>query len=248
MTIRAVIVEDEPLARKALRGFVAGVEWLETVGEAADGREAVRLIDALEPDLVFLDVRLPELSGLEVLERIRHEPAVVFTTAYDRFAVAAFELEAIDYLVKPFGEERFRETLERVRRRLAERDAAPGDPPGERARAALGAGPFRRLFARRADGIVPIPLDSVTHIEAADDYVTVHSRGETHLLRVTLAELAARLDPERFLRVHRSHVVNLDAVESIREHDGRRLVVVLRDGHRVVASRAGSQKLRELAP
>jgi len=244
--IRALLVEDEPLARKALRDFVAEVEWLETVGEAADGREALRLIDSLEPDLVFLDVQLPELSGLDVLEQIRHEPAVVFTTAFDRYAVAAFELEAIDYLIKPFGADRFRETLERVRRRLAA-DAAPGEPLGERARAALGRGPLTRLFARRADGIVPIPLETVAHIEAADDYVTVHSRGERHLLHVTLAELAARLDPGRFLRVHRSHVVNLDAVEAIREHDSRRLVVHLRDGQRVVASRTGSQALRDLA-
>jgi two-component system LytT family response regulator len=245
MKVRALIVEDEPLARKALRDFVRGVEWLETLGEAADGREAVRMIDALEPDLVFLDVKLPELTGLEVLERIRHEPAVVFTTAYDRFAVAAFELEAIDYLVKPFGEERFRETLERVRRRLS--DAADGGSGRERARAALGEGPLKRLFARRSDGIVPIPLETVTHIEAADDYVTVHSRGETHLLHVTLGELAGRLDPERFLRIHRSHIVNLDEIAAIREHDNRRLVVVLRDGQQIVASRSGSRDLRGLA-
>jgi two-component system LytT family response regulator len=171
---------------------------------------------------------------------------VVFTTAYDRFAVAAFELEAIDYLIKPFGEERFRETLERVRRRLAE-SAASGDGARERARAALGGAPLRRLFARRADGIVPIPLDQVSHIEGADDYVTVHSRGETYLLHVTLAELEVRLDPERFRRVHRSHIVNLDEIAAIREHDERRLVVILRDGQQVVASRAGSRELRGLA-
>jgi two-component system LytT family response regulator len=244
MKVRALIVEDEPLARKALRQFVRGVEWLETVAEAADGREAVRLIDTLEPDLVFLDVRMPELSGLEVLERIRHEPAVVFTTAYDRYAVAAFELEAIDYLIKPFGEGRFRETLERVRRRLA---SSGEDPARVRARAALGGGPLKRLFARRANGIVPIPLDEVSHIEAADDYVTVHSRGETYLLHVTLAELADRLDPERFFRIHRSHIVNLDEIASIREHGDRRLVVVLRDGQRIVGSRSGSRALRGMS-
>lgn len=245
MRIRALIVEDEPLARQALRSFVRGVAWLETVGEAADGLEAARRIDELAPDLVFLDVRLPELSGLEVLERIRHRPAVVFTTAYDRFAVAAFELEAIDYLVKPFGEERFRETLERVRRRLAAAGGADGD--GERARRALGGDPLTRLFARRPDGIVPIPLETVTRIEAAGDYVSVHSGGGTHLLLVTMGELAARLDPRRFLRVHRSHIVNLDQVASLRAHDERRLAVRLKDGTEIVASRAGSRELRGMS-
>jgi two-component system LytT family response regulator len=243
--MRVLIVEDEPLARKTLRDFVRGVDWLETVGEAGDGLEAVRLIDELEPDLVFLDVSMPELSGLEVLQRIQHDPAVVFTTAYDRFAVAAFELEAIDYLIKPFGEERFRATLERVRRRLVE-DARSG-AARERASAALGAGPLRRLFARNADGIVPISLDAVSHIEAADDYVTVHSRGSTHLLHVTLAELEARLDPERFLRIHRSHIVNVDEIASIRDHGDRRFVVTLRDGQRIVASRSASRVLRDMA-
>ncbi|MGQ0720771.1 MAG: LytR/AlgR family response regulator transcription factor [Candidatus Eiseniibacteriota bacterium] len=246
MKTRVVIVEDEPLARKTLGDYVRGVDWLESVGEAADGREAVELIDALEPDLVFLDVKLPELSGLEVLQTIRHDPAVVFTTAYDRFAVAAFELEAIDYLIKPFGEERFRTTLERVRRRLTEGGRAQA-AAGERARAALGSGPLKRLFARRADGIVPILLERVSHIEAADDYVTVHVGGVTHLLHVTLGELESRLDPERFLRIHRSHIVNLDEIASIRDHGDRRLAVTLRDGQRIVASRSGSRALRDMA-
>jgi two-component system LytT family response regulator len=246
MRVRTVIVEDEPLARDVLRDFVRGVDWLETVGEAGDGSEAVRLIDELEPDLVFLDVKLPEVSGLEVLQRITHQPAVVFTTAYERFAVVAFELEAIDYLIKPFGEERFRSTLERVRRRLAE-EGADGKAARDRARAALAGGHLKRLFARRADGIVPIPLDTVSHFEAADDYVSVHSRGETHLLHVTLGELETRLDPERFLRIHRSHIVNVDQIATIREHDDRRLVVILRDGQRIVASRSGSRDLRGLA-
>lgn len=243
MKVRALVVEDEPLARRALLAFVRAVDWLESVGEAADGREAVRLIDALEPDLVFLDVRLPEWSGLDVLKRIRHEPAVVFTTAYDRFAVAAFELEAIDYLVKPFGEERFRATLERVRRRLGVARDGARDRGGE----ALAGGPLTRLFARRADGIVPIPIDSVTHFEAADDYVSVHAAGESHLIHVAMAELAARLDPRRFVRIHRSHIVNLAAIAAIRAHDERRLVVILEGGREIVASRTGSRDLRALA-
>jgi two-component system LytT family response regulator len=241
-----LVVEDEPLSRRALRSLVEEVDWLDLVGEAADGRQAVERIDALRPDLVFLDVHMPELSGIEVLSRVEHRPAVVFTTAFDRYAVAAFELEAIDYLIKPFGRKRFHATLERVRRRLA--SASEWLPPAaERARAALGDGPLERLFAHRGDRIVPLPVAEVTRIEACDDYTEVHCRGETYLVHLRLADLERRLDPARFVRVHRSHIVNLDRVEQMRPHDERRLAIRLADGSTVVASRIGSQKLRELS-
>lgn len=239
--VRAVIVEDEPHARENLRGFAAGVEWLTVVGEAADGASAVALIDREEPDLAFLDVCLPELSGLEVLERIRHQPAVVFTTAHDRFALAAFEIGALDYLLKPFGRQRFETMLGRVRQRLEQRAA----PAAERAKAAFGT-PLRRLFARTRDGIVPIDVRTIRRIEASGDYVEVHGEAGRHLLHTTLGELAARLDPETFCQIHRSHVVNLDAVEVLVPFDARRLLVRLRDGTEIVASRTASERLREM--
>lgn len=244
MIARALIVEDEPLARQVLRDHLAEEDWLELAGEAADGLTAVRLIDELQPDLVFLDVRLPELSGLEVLERIRHRPAVVFTTAYDRYAVAAFELEALDYLVKPFGRRRFRATLERVRRKLE--GGAPKPSAAESVRSALSGQPLRRLFAREGGRILPIPVDSIVRIEARDDYAEVHTAERSYLLHLSLTELEARLDPERFCRVHRSHILNLDHVALLQPHDDRRLLIRLKDGSRVIASRAASQRLREL--
>lgn len=243
MAIRTLIVEDEPLARQALRDLLGEVDWIELLDEAADGRSAVRLIDALEPELLFLDVHLPELSGLEVLEHARHRPAVVFTTAYDRYAVSAFELEAIDYLVKPFGRRRLLATLERVRRRLADRPAElPSD--GDRARAALGERRLERLYARTRDRIVPIAVVRVARIEGAGDYSAVWADGRRHLLATRLHELEARLDPGRFLRIHRSHIVNLAHVAEVRRHDERRLLVVLRDGTELIASRSGSARLR----
>jgi len=242
--IRALIVEDEPLARRVLRDLIAQVDWLELIGEAEDGLRALERIAALKPDLLFLDVEMPELSGLEVLERIEHHPAVVFTTAYDRYAVAAFELEAIDYLVKPFGRSRFEATLERLRRKWQEPETLVRGP--ERPRAALSGGPLRRLFARLGDRIVPIPVPAITRIEAYDDYVAVHADGKRHLLNLTLSDLETRLDPERFWRVHRSHIVQLDAITLMRPYDDRRLVLTLSDGSEVVASRAGSQRLRGL--
>ena len=243
--IRALIVEDEPHPRRALRELVLAVDWLELVGEAADGRQAVERIDELRPDLLFLDVQMPELSGIEVLERIEHQPAVVFTTAFDRYAVAAFELEAIDYLIKPFGRRRFHATLDRVRRRLGDPEQLP--PPRERVRVALSGGPLRRVFARKGNRIVPLPIGQVTRIEACDDYTEVHCRGETFLLDLRLQELEQRLDPDRFIRVHRSHVINLDHVKQMKPHGDRRLEIHLVDGSMVIASRSGSQKLRELS-
>jgi two-component system LytT family response regulator len=243
--VRVLVVEDEPLPRRALRGLIEEIDWLELVGEAADGVQAVERIDALHPDLVFLDVQMPEISGIEVLNRIAHRPAVVFTTAFDRYAVAAFELEAIDYLIKPFGRKRFRTTIERVRRRLAD-DGQPRSPV-ERIGAALNDEPLERIFARVRDRIVPLQLVDVTRIEACDDYSEVHSGGKTYLLHLRLQELEQRLDPRRFVRVHRSHLINLDHVVQMRSHDDRRLSVELGDGSTVVASRAGSQKLRRMA-
>lgn len=244
MAFRTLIAEDEPLARRSLREMIQEVEWLDLVGEATDGRQAVTQIDELKPDLVFLDVRMPELSGIEVLETVTHDPAIVFTTAYDRYAVTAFELEAIDYLIKPFGRRRFLATLDRVRKRLDAAEPDHGDR--SRARSALRKQPIRRLFARKGDRIFPIPIEAIIRIESCDDYCMVHADGKSHLLNLRLTELAARLDPERFLRVHRSHIVNLEQVSEMVPHDERRLMILLRDGSEVVASRAGSQRLREL--
>jgi two-component system LytT family response regulator len=238
--VRALIVEDEPHARASLRDYASGVEWLTIVGEAADGAEAVRLVDALEPDLLFLDICLPESSGLQVLERMRHHPEIVFTTAHNHYAVVAFEIGALDYLLKPFGRERFQTAMERVRSRLRSSVSAR-----DRAQSAFDK-PLRRLFARTRDAIVPIDVRTIDHISAAGDYAEVHTGRGTHLLHTTLAELMTRLDPDVFRQVHRSHIVNLDAVVKLVPFDARRLLIKLRDGGEIVASRSASEELRNL--
>jgi two-component system, LytTR family, response regulator len=236
--VRAVIAEDEELARTALRRLVSEVEWVELVGEAGDGQAAVEAIDRLRPDLVFLDVMLPELTGLEVLQHVRHQPLVVFTTAYERFAVTAFELEALDYLVKPFGSRRFHETMERVRRRF--------QGEGGRAQGAeLPAGPLERLFARVGSRIVPVAVREVSHFQAEGDYVRAFVGGASHLLYVPLAQLEERLQLP-FLRIHRSHMINVDSVQRVERHDERRYVVFLKDGSRIVASRSGTAALKKM--
>ena len=238
--VRTVIVEDEPHARTSLREYVKDVAWLHLVGEAGDGAEAVRVIDRARPDLVFLDVSLPEFSGLEVVARIQHTPDVVFTTAYDRFALTAFEVGALDYLLKPFGKQRFESMLERLEKRLQISVSA-----AERARNAFGT-PLRRLFARTREGIEPIDVSAIVHIQASGDYVDVFSNGRRHLLHMSMSELASRLDPEVFTQVHRSHIVNMDAIEKLVPFDQRRLMIKLKNGEEIVASRAGSDALRSL--
>lgn len=244
MAIRVLLVEDEPLARKTLRAFLGELADVAVVGEATTGPEAVRLVDEEKPDLLVLDVELPELSGLEVLDRIRHEADVVFTTAYDEHAVAAFELGALDYLVKPFGRERFRDAMSRARRRRADRDAAEVGPR-RRARETLREAPLERVFVRSGRRIVPVRMADVSRLEARGDYVALHHDGDTHLVKLTMKELERRLEGRRFVRVHRSHIVNLDHLVEAEDEDDRRLRLRLRDGSEVVASRSGSRKLRE---
>ena len=241
--IRALIAEDEAVARESLREYLAATGGVEIVAEAVDGKSALALADELRPDLLFLDVRLPELTGLEVARRLRHPAEIIFTTAYDRFAVAAFEIGALDYLVKPFGRERLAAGVARVRARLGQTAVHAG----ERVRSSLAEGPLTRLFARHGDRIVPIAVDAITRIQAQGDYAEVHARDGVYLLHVTLGELTARLDPARFLQVHRSHIVNLDAVLHLKPYDDRRLAITLQDGTVVVASRAASEQLRHLA-
>jgi len=186
-SIRTVIVEDEPLARQTIKDFLAGESWLHLVGEAADGHSAVRLIDELRPDLVFLDVRMPGLSGLHVLENIQHDPEVVFTTAYDDHAVTAFELEALDYILKPFGRARFRQVLERIKRRLVLDREHRGPSVRNRASRLRKDGTTEyllRLLVRDARGrIVHVPVAEITRLIGADDYAEVYANATSYLVR-----------------------------------------------------------------
>jgi two-component system, LytTR family, response regulator len=240
----AVLVEDEPLAQRRLRELLQDVPWLRLIGEASNGRDAIATIDELRPDLVFLDVQLPGHSGIDVLTRVRHAPEVIFTTAYEQFAVTAFELGALDYLLKPFGRERFQRAMGRARPAL-ERHASE-TPAAERAKETLTTGPIRRLFVREAGRIVPIRVVSIEWLQACDDYVIAHADGKRFTINLTLSELERRLDPRVFVRVHRSSVVNLDHVASWTPYDGSRFRITLRSGTQIMASRQRSRVLRDL--
>jgi two-component system LytT family response regulator len=238
-----MIAEDEPLARRRLSDLVRAEPDLELVAAAADGDEAARLLDELEPDLLFLDVRMPGRSGIAVLESAAHRPTVVFTTAYDHYALAAFELAAADYLLKPFGPDRFRAALERVRAAL---NRQPGDV-APRLRDIEDTRPLKRIFVRDRASILPVNVQDIAWLEARDDYVAAHVSDRQFLLSIRLQELEDRLDTEQFARIHRSHIVNLDHIRAVHAHDAARMLVELDTGARIIASRTGSQRLRKLA-
>jgi two-component system LytT family response regulator len=243
--VTAVVADDDALSRDRIKDLSADTGLVDVIGEAADGRSAVRLIDELTPQVAFLDIRMPLMDGLQVLESLTHQPAVVFTTAHGEYAVRAFELTAVDYLLKPFGLDRFRAAVERATEMRLQPDLVPAS---ERIKAVMSRGtePVDRLFVRDRESIIPISVANVTRIEADGDYVLVHQAGKRHLMRASLQDLEESLG-EAFLRVHRSHLVNLDHVDRFEPHDASRLSVLLSDGSRVVASRARSQELRRMA-
>ncbi len=245
--IRALIVDDEPLARRALRTLLADEPSVHLVGEARDGPEAITALRRLQPELVFLDVRLPGASGLEVLEQAQADVRVIFTTAHDDYAIAAFELGAIDYLRKPFGRERLMRAVARARPQVlaARRTHGASAPLADQLRYAGDHElPRRRIFVRDEGTVLPLRCEEIVRCESDGDYVVVHARGRQFPVYLNLADLVLQLDSEQFVRVHRSHLVNLDHVASVAPHDPSRLAVTMKDGSQVVASRSGTQLLR----
>lgn len=245
MNIRAVIVDDEDLARQILREYLRGEPDVEIVAECANGFDAVKAVAESKPDLLFLDVQMPKLDGFEVLELIGNEVAVVFVTAYDQYAMKAFDAAAVDYLLKPFDLERFRTALQRVRRRLGEAASTPN--AADLKAAAQAPGHYtRRIVVKDGTRVHIIPIAQLDYAEAQDDYVALHSAGRTYLKQQTISSLESSLDPMRFVRVHRSYLVNLDRVAKIEPYTKDTRLAVLSDGSQVPVSRAGYLRLKEL--
>jgi two-component system LytT family response regulator len=248
--VRILVVDDEPLARRKLAALIADVPWTSQVGEARDGASALEAVARLRPDIVFLDIQMPELSGIQVLERLRElepAPAVIFTTAFDQYAVTAFELEAIDYLLKPFGHRRFLAALERARNLV---QMQGGVATLDRARALLSpraGAPFDRIFVRDGSAVLPLLLADIERIEAQDDYVMIHTQRKRYLVSLRIRDLENRLPNPPFLRVHRSHIVNLDQVDRLAGLDDARFEVRMKNGALVPVSRARSQEIRRLS-
>lgn len=243
MKVTTLIVDDEPVARAGLRAMLGAFDWVEVAGEAGDGTSAVEAIDRLRPELVFLDVQMPGLLGTDVARRIEHRPFIIFTTAYSQHAVTAFEVCAVDYLLKPFGAVRLSAAMDRVRSALGEPTSAG---VLERLSGALGGGPISRLFVRTGGALVPLAVSRVTRFEAEGDYVIAHVGATRHVLSLPLSRLEERLDAQRFVRVHRAHIVNLDHVRAFRPDARGNLRAELADGAQVPVSRSRAQALRRL--
>lgn len=238
--VKTLIVDDEPIARAGLRRLLDEIEWIECVGEAANGTDALQAIATLRPELVFLDIAMPGLSGVEVLRRLDDPPYVVFTTAFAEHAITAFELGAIDYLLKPFGAERLEASLSRVRAAIGEPRLSMLDRVGE----AFGHGPISRLFVRSGRAVVPLAVAEVERFEAVGDYVCVCIGAAQHLLHVSLNRLEQRLDAQQFVRIHRAHIVNLDFVATFKRELAGNVIAEMRSGNRLPVSRAKAQELR----
>lgn len=237
MKLRALIVDDEMVARRRIRRLLTAEADIVVAAECADGVSAVNAIERERPDLVFLDIQMPELDGFGVLRRIdlRELPSIVFVTAYDRYALRAFDVHAIDYLLKPFTRERFRRALGRARQQIGRRE-----DPGLSALAEALRNPPRylnRVAVRTASRIVLVDLADIDWIEAADNYVRLHSRRREYLLRETLASLEQQLDPQRFARIHRSAIVQIDRIAELHPAKHGDMDVVLKTGEILTLSR-----------
>jgi len=246
--LRALIVDDEDLARRLVREYLQGHADIDIVGECENGLDAVKQIGALQPDLVFLDIQMPRLTGLEVLELTGRRAGVIFTTAYDEHAIKAFELHAVDYLLKPFSKARFDDALARARAlhapaAQASESAAKG---GLDALVTRKTGPLERILIRDREQVHVIAIEQVECIEAQGDYLAIHVDGKCHLKPQRISEIEEQLDAARFLRVHRSFIISLAHLQAIERPGPDRHAARLRSGKRVPISRSGYEKLRTL--
>jgi len=244
-TLRAVIVDDEELARDFLREMLRPHPEITIGAECGNGFEALKAIAETAPDLLFLDVQMPKLDGFEVLELMesgtQKPPAVIFVTAYDQYALRAFDAQAVDYLLKPFDQERFERALERAKARLGERRV----PAGLAAEARAPERRPERIVVKDGPKIHVIPLEKLDYVEARDDYIELHSAGRSYLKQQPIASLEAMLDPARFVRVHRSVIVNLERVTRIEPYAKDSRIAILSDGTRLPVSRSGYARLMD---
>jgi two-component system, LytTR family, response regulator len=242
-TLRALIVDDEELARQILREYAREIAGLEIVAECSNGFDAVKTISEVKPDLVFLDVQMPKLDGFEVLELLDTMPAVIFVTAYDQYAMRAFEAHAVDYLLKPFHPDRLKKAIDRARARIGELMPFPA------ALSAAARPPERkleRIVVKDGSKVHIIPVDRLDYVEAQDDYISLHSENRNYLKQQTISNIEGQLDPARFARVHRSYIINLERIIRIEPFTKDSRVAILKDGAKIPVSRSGLSKLNTL--
>ena len=247
--MKALIIDDEDLARAVVREHLAAHPDVEVAAECANGFEALKASAQHQPDLIFLDIQMPKLDGFEVLELLEAEgkrPAVVFVTAYDQHALRAFEAHAVDYLLKPFSRERFDAALAKARALHVAPSAMPVPAAIDLAAAARQGRPLERIVVKDGPKVTVVHLDRLDWVQAQDDYVLLRTEGKNLLKQQTLASLETQLDASRFIRIHRSYILNLDRLVRVEQDSKEHRDAILRDGARLPVSRAGYQRLREL--
>jgi two-component system, LytTR family, response regulator len=241
-SITTMICEDEPLARETLRDWIATQPQLVLIAEATNGRDALAMIRQLQPALVFMDIQMPHMTGLEVVKQLDCLPQLIFTTAYDQHAVTAFELNAVDYLLKPFSQARFNEAVERV---LLTNERPNAEALQNSLQTQSASSPLSRILVRDRGQIFPLSVDEIQYIKADSKYTQIAARGSSYLVRVPISDLEARLDAKRFLRIHRSTVINLDFVQAMKPDEQSQLEIRMLDGTVHIANREASRLLRD---
>lgn len=243
-TLKVIIVEDEKPARDLVKNYLSDYPEMELLGEFDNGFDGLKAINELKPDVIFLDVQMPKLSGFEMLEVLDHQPDVIFTTAYDQYAISAFEQNAVDYLLKPFSKERFRQALDR----LKDRHETEKEPKNlDRLKKHLEASDekLHRVVIKKSGRIHVISTEKINYLEAQDDYVMVYTSEGRFLKQQTMKYFEKHLDPEQFVRVHRSYIANVTCIERIEPYEKSNFILILKDGNKVPVSRSGMQLLKQ---
>ena len=240
--IKVLVIDDEALARELVKKYLDGIPDVEVLGECENGFEALKMIQELQPDLLFLDIQMPKIDGFELLEVLDPKPEIIFTTAFDQYAIRAFEMNAADYLLKPFSRKRFIQALDKARERI-------GGTPSllTQLQNHLDDGPktLERVITRLGSKITVIPVEKIWYIEAADDYVMIHSELGKHLKERTMKYFEAHLPADRFIRIHRSYIVNISSIKSLELYSKDAYLAILHNGDKLKVSAEGYKRLRE---
>jgi two-component system, LytTR family, response regulator len=243
--IRTIIVEDEELARNLLKNYLKNFDYIELIAECQNGFEGVKNINELKPDLVFLDIQMPKITGFEMLELLDHKPEIIFTTAYDQYALKAFEFNAADYLLKPFSRDRLVSALDKVMERIQKQEATSGDvieniinfPKGEY---------LDRVVVKDRHKINIIPVDKIRYIESMDDYVMIYTKEGRHIKQKTMKYFETTLNPNEFIRIHRSYIVKVEEIKEIQQYEKESFIVILHDKTKLKVSKSGYKKIKEI--
>ena len=245
---RTLIIEDEKPARDLLKAYLNDYDHVELMGEYNNGFDGLKAVNELKPDVIFLDVQMPKLTGFEMLEVLEHNPEVIFTTAYDQYAIQAFEQNAVDYLLKPFSRERFNEAILKLDARftsLGSGQAKKGSLEKIKIHLADGDEMLHRVVIKKSGRIHVISTVEISYLEAQDDYVMIYTAEGKYLKQQTMKYFEKHLDPEQFIRVHRSYIVNISRIERLEPYEKSNYILILKDGNKIPVSRSGMQKLKE---